>query len=390
MLKRNSLKHLISLKSKTIIGLNSGTSADGVDAAVIRISGNGFTSKIEYIAGATYKFNPKMRTRILHYAEPEFHDGVKWLELDLQLAKAFSKAAKKIARKAGLSMADIDLIGSHGQTIRHLPYNEYGPITYQIGDPGRIAVLTGTTTVGDFRIADVSAGGQGAPLTPIVNAILFSRLKKPYAILNIGGIANISVISGRGRGVDLVGADTGPGNMLVDYLIQKLYGKNYDKNGRIAANGRLNQLLINKILSVGFLKRKGVKSAGREDFGRAFAEDFLNRCRKAKMANADIIATASELTTSAVAKFIAMNKLKFNMLLLTGGGAQNSYFIDSLKRLLPGVEIKRVSDYNYPEDYLEAISFAILANEAICSNKYNLKDVTGSRKMVVAGKICQA
>jgi anhydro-N-acetylmuramic acid kinase len=390
MLKRNLLKHLIDLKSKTIIGLNSGTSADGVDAAVIKVGSNSYRSNIEYITGATYKFAPKLRAKILRYAEPDFRDGVKWLELDLELAKIFAEAAKKIARKAGLSMTDIDFIGSHGQTIRHLPYDEYGPITHQIGDPGRIAVLTGIATVGDFRIADVATGGQGAPLTPIVNAILFSKLKKPYAVLNIGGIANISVIFGRGRSVVLAGADTGPGNMPVDYLMRKFYRQNFDKDGRIAASGRLNQSLIDTFLTRGFFKRKGVKSAGREDFGRAFAEDFLSRCRKKKITNADIIATASELTTAAVAKFTVMNKLKFNTLLLTGGGAKNRYFIDSLKRLLPGVEIKRVSDYNYPEDYLEAISFAILANEAICSNKYNLRDVTGSRKMVVAGKICQA
>jgi anhydro-N-acetylmuramic acid kinase len=386
----NSLKRLIDKKSRTIIGLNSGTSADGVDAAVIKVSGCGRQSRIDYLAGATYKFGLKLHDKILRYAEPDFVDGVRWLELDLELAGVFAKAAMKIIKKVGLKPANIDLIGSHGQTIRHLPNNATGPITYQLGDPTRIAIATGMTTVGDFRIADVAAGGQGAPLTPLVNAILFGEVSKPYAVLNIGGIANISVISGKGNAIEIAGADTGPGNMLIDFLMKQLYKAGYDKNGSIASLGTVHHSIIDSLLTGAYFKKPGVKSSGREDFGKVFAGKFLNRCRTRRLSNEDIIATATALTAAAAVSFISLNKLEFTTLLLTGGGAKNRTLVNSLKQSLPGVAIKPVSAYNYPVDYLEAISFAVLANEAICSNKYDLKNVTGSRKLTIAGKICPA
>jgi anhydro-N-acetylmuramic acid kinase len=386
----NSLKRLIDKKTRTIVGLNSGTSADGVDAAVIRVRGCGRQSNIDYLAGATYKFSSKLRDKILHYAEPEFSDGIKWLELDLELASIFAKSALRIIRKAGLKQSDIDLIGSHGQTIRHLPNHKQGPITYQLGDPTRIAVTTGITTIGDFRIADVAAGGQGAPLTPLVNAILFSKVARPFAVLNIGGIANISIIAGKGKSPIIAGADTGPGNMVIDYLMKKLYHKEYDKGGHIAAMGEVDRSIINSLLAGSFFKKRGVKSAGREDFGKAFADKLLAKCRIRHLTKEDIIATATMLTAAAVANYVSLNKYRFTTMLLTGGGARNRYLVNSFKQLLPGVAIKSVSDYNYPIDYLEAISFAVLANEAICSNKYDLKEVTGSRTPTVAGKICPA
>jgi anhydro-N-acetylmuramic acid kinase len=387
---KNYLKRLIKLKSRTIIGLNSGTSADGVDSAIIRISGNGLNSNVKYIAGASYKYPQSLKSKIIQYADLGFTDGIKWLELDLVLSEWFAKACVRITKKAGLNLEDIDIIGSHGQTIRHLPRNRRGSLTLQIADPARIAVKTGITTVGDFRIADIASGGQGAPLTPIVNSILFRRRRREIGILNIGGIANISVISSGKKQSGLFGCDTGPGNMLIDYLARKLFKIDFDKNGAIALRGKVDQSVVGSTLSSRFYNLKGPKSAGREDFGRQFAEAFLAKCRRRRLAKNDILATASRLTVAAVEKCVAINKLHFSELILTGGGARNKFFENGFKKVLPRVDIRHATDYNYPDDYLEAISFAVLANEAICSNSYELRNVTGSRKAVVLGKICQA
>lgn len=390
MRKKSTLKDLVNRQTKIIVGLNSGTSADGIDAAVIRIFGEGYVSKVKFLAGATYRFTGGLRDKILRYAEPDFRDGVKWLELDAELAGLFAGACRRIVKKAGFSLDDIDLIGSHGQTIRHLPQGHSGAITYQISDPARIAAATGITTVGDFRIADTSAGGQGAPLTPIVNAILFGDSEKPVIVLNIGGIANITAIEYKRGKCSLFGCDTGPGNMLVDYLAKKLYGILYDRFGRIALSGRVNSTIVTGMLRQRFFNESGPKSTGRERFGKKFADNFIIKCRKSGLKKADMIATASLFTVAAIEKCISLNKLKVSKIILTGGGAKNRFFKEYLKTLGKNVKIELASEYGYPEDHLEAISFAVLANEAICSRKHDLKNVTGSKKPVVPGKICQA
>ncbi len=388
MQRRRCLKDIILKKHKTIIGLNSGTSADGIDAAVIKVSGCGLKSKVNFITGSTYKYKPHLKRRILEYAQLGFINGVKWLELDIELAKEFALACKKIAKKAKLSISDIDFIGSHGQTVRHLPRAKGKSITYQVADPSRIAVLTGISTIGDFRSADISAGGQGAPLTPIVNAILFGEKKKTVGVLNIGGIANISSIEFIKGGFELFGCDTGPGNMIIDYLAKKLYGQDYDKGGKLALSGKVDNSLINGLLKSKFFNIRGTKSTGREQFGKEFSELFLNRAGKKGLNKRDILATATHLTVKAVEKCVKLNRLKLDLIIITGGGAKNRFIINRLKESLSDIEFKYASDYGYPGDFLEAISFAILANETTCSNRYNLKNVTGATRETILGKIC--
>ncbi len=390
MRKTNCLKDLISGKSKTIIGLNSGTSADGIDAAVIRVSGNGFKSKVEFIRGATYKHSLKLKSRILKYAQPEFRDGVNWLKLDIELAEMFAKACLKVIKKARLRVADIDMIGSHGQTIRHLPAADSQSLSYQLGDPARIAAFTGITTIGDFRIADIASGGQGAPLTPIVNAILFGESRRSVGVLNIGGIANISAISYSDGKYRLFGCDTGPGNMLIDWLSDRLFNREYDSNGKIAATGYVDKTLASSMLKAKYYNIKGPKSSGREQYGARFAETFLHKAKARGLKKEDIIATASYLTSKAVRKCVKLNGLKLDLLITTGGGTKNRFLMRTLEELLPDIEFRQATEYGFPNDYLEAVSFAILANETLCSNRYDLKKVTGSRQEIVLGKICQA
>jgi len=384
------MKNIINKNRKVVIGLNSGTSADGVDAAVVRITSNSYESRVKFMAGKTYSYSPAFKKRLKKIAELKFDSARQWLELDIELAELFAQAARKIVESSGFKFADIDFIGSHGHTVRHLPKTRHGAITHQIGDPARIAVRTGITTIGDFRVADTSAGGQGAPLTPIVNAILFGRRGSNIGVLNIGGIANLTLLKTKRGALNIFGCDTGPGNMPVDYISQNLFGRDYDEGGKLARVGRACNPIVSRLLDRKFFNQTGPKSAGREDFGEDFSRKFLSSCRNRKLNKHDIMATAAMLTVKAVRKCVELNKFRFDELILTGGGVKNHFFKLTLNDLLPSVKITKASDYGYPEDYLEAISFAVLANEALCSNRYPLKDVTGAKRAVVLGKICQA
>lgn len=389
MSRNASLREIIGRKTRTIVGLNSGTSADGVDAAVVRISGCGLRSECAFVAGETYPWSAALRHKIRKCAEPDFHDAEAWLTLDVQLAEAFAAAALRIVRRAGKGIMEVDLIGSHGQTIRHSPGTKLGTITHQLGDPARIAVRTGIITVGDFRVADTAAGGQGAPLTPIANVILFGGVSRKVGVLNIGGIANITQIRQTRAGVRVFGSDCGPGNMLVDYLARTLFGREYDRDGETARRGRVHAALVKQALNHSFFRASGPKSTGREMFGDDFAARFLSKCRARGLDNYDILATASAVTIEAVRTCCELNELSFDRLIVAGGGAKNQFFLENLRSVFPKSTIVGSSHHGMPEDYLEAVSFAVLANETLCSNSYDLKDMTGSRKRVVLGKICQ-
>ena len=390
MLRKVLLRNIVNKNDKIIIGLNSGTSADGIDAVIVRVIGNGFNSRVKLITGRTYKFKQAFKAKIKKYAEPDFNNAEKWLELDIELAGLFSSAAKKIIKQAGIKPDDIDLIGSHGQTIRHKPNTRFGTITCQLGDPAGIAVQTGITTVGDFRVADTAAGGEGAPLTPVANAILFGKKNKRIGVLNIGGVANITHISSNKGTFELFGCDTGPGNMLIDHLAMKLFRCDYDMNGRLASKGKTDYSIIQRFLSRKYFAVKGPKSTGRETFGKTFGETFYKHCRMKKLSSYDIITTASMLTVEAVRKCITINKLSFDEIILAGGGVRNNFIKKMLSVVFQSSEITTSADYGYPQDYLEAVSFAVLANEAVCSNRYLLKNVTGAQTAVVLGKICQS
>jgi len=387
-MSKSLLSGKIAKKKKLVLGLNSGTSADGLDIALVEIRGEGPGSKVKFLNGRTFKYPKALHNKIVSYAEPEFRDGVKWMELDAKLAEFSSKAVTDFISEIGCKNRRIDFIGSHGQTIRHLAYNNRQPLTLQIGDPSRIAVGTGITTIGDFRVADTAAGGQGAPLTPIVNSILFGEKGGKTAVINIGGIANLTFLIYKDGQLKMFAGDCGPGNMVVDCLMKKLFGKSYDLNGRIASRGSADMAIINRLLKQVYFTTRGSKSAGREQFGTAYSERILNLCQIRNLSNDDIITTASRLTIECIIQFCRINRIVFERLLLCGGGVHNNYFLMNLKQFFPKKEIRLTDDFGYPADYLEAISFAILANETLCGNKYNLKNVTGAGQEVVLGKIC--
>jgi len=381
------LSGLISKKRKYIIGLNSGTSADGIDAALVRIDGSGHGCRVKLIFGRKFRFRKGIPELIRRCAQPEFDGAIEWQKLNLILADEFSRAAQAMIEAAETLGIKADLIGSHGQTIRHMPGGGTSTITVQLGDPQRIAVAVGIPAVGDFRIADIAAGGQGAPLTPIANALLFGKVSGNIAVLNIGGIANITVLERSGSKPKVYGCDCGPGNMVIDYFAGKLFGKPYDRDGRLACRGTPDRKVIRQVIRRRFFGLKGPRSAGREMFGDIFCEWFESICRRAGLGDYDILATATSLTVQTIVDCVELNRWKFDTLILTGGGARNRRLIAEIGDRIR-CDLKFADDFGFPAEFLEAVSFAVFANEAIAGNRYNLSMVTGAKKAVVLGKIC--
>ncbi|MBI4810297.1 MAG: anhydro-N-acetylmuramic acid kinase [Ignavibacteriales bacterium] len=310
------------------------------------------------------------------------------------VAVLFSEAVKKITRKAGLSLKEVDLIGSHGQTIQHLPIKQkmFGKTvhaTMQIGNPSVIAKLTGIVTVGDFRVGDIAVGGTGAPLIPLFDFLMFRSSKFNRALLNIGGIANITILPKKCTISDVFAFDTGPGNMIVDGLMQHFYNKSFDKNGSIALKGKILPLLENHLVQHLYFKTKPPKSTGRESFGNEFIRAILRKSRREK--KEDVITTATELTALSIylsyLKFVRPT-IKLDELLVSGGGVHNRYIMQALRRYFDRVNIRAFDELNFSSDAKEAICFAVLANETISGNPGNVPGATGAKKQTILGTIC--
>lgn len=382
--------------SKNVIGLMSGTSIDGVDVVLVQFKGNGISTKIKQMGFHTYPFPKKMREMILRNAETNGGNVTEICKLNFLIARVYVDAIKKLCRKLNFPINKVDLIGSHGQTIHHLPTKEklFGydtSSTLQIGDPSVIAKLTGILTVGDFRVGDVALGGEGAPLIPYFDYIIFHSSKKNRALLNIGGISNFTILNKKGKVNDVVAFDTGPGNMLIDYLTKQYFDKDYDKDGRIAIRGKLNLELFDFLKdNDDFIERKPPKSTGREYYGKDFLNKIVNKF--IMLPNEDVIRTTTMFTAYAVyrnyEKFIA-NRTKIDELIISGGGARNPILVSDLKNYFAkSVEVKNIESLGISSDAKEAICFAVLANETISGNETNIPRVTGARKKTILGKIC--
>jgi len=261
--------------------------------------------------------------------------------------------------------------------------------TLQIGDPSVLATLTGITTVGDFRVADMAVGGQGAPLVPYVDWMLFRSSRRNRLMLNIGGIANITVLP-RGCTADQVIAfDTGPGNMVVDSLMHEFYGKPFDTDGKTAASGAVSLDLFRWMARHPYLKARPPKSTGREEFGQEFVESLMLHGKGYD--REDVVATASQFTAFAVHdayKRFVRRKMVTDEVIVSGGGARNRFFLDELQRYFPGAHVCTVEEFGFSSDAKEALCFALLANETLARRPTNLPSVTGARKHVVLGKVC--
>ena len=393
-------KDIVQLKKKNekiVIGLMSGTSADGIDTALVRIKGNGLSTRARLLSFQVYPYPQGVREKILNIFSPKTGTVDKVCHLNFVLGELFAQAALKIVLKANLRPSEIDLIGSHGQTIYHIPVpKREGSLrvrsTLQIGEPSLIAERTGITTVADFRTRDVAAGGQGAPLAAYVDYILFRDEKKTRAIQNVGGIGNVTLIPAAAKLNNVIAFDTGPGNMIIDAVSQiTTRGKRtYDKNGLMAAQGKVNKKLLKELMNHPYLKKIPPKTTGREEFGMQFARELVKRARALRVKNKDLLTTVTTFTADSIYyayKNFILSQHQVNEIIVSGGGSYNPTLLNFLGERFQPIPVFRAEDFGISGKAKEAITFAILANETISGNPANVPSATGAKRGVILGKI---
>ena len=366
--------------SALYIGLISGTSTDGIDAALVQFEQN--TPKL--VLALTHPWPDALRTQILRVAQDETRlDLDAYGRLDVAIGHVFADAVQELVKQSGRSSASVCAIGSHGQTIRHRPTGEY-PFTLQIGDASVIAERSNIDVVADFRRADVAAGGQGAPLLPAVHAILLGKPGHTRVVLNLGGIANITVLSANG---DVLGFDTGPANGLLDAWCLRHRGEAFDRDGAFAASGRVDEKLLAALLQDSYFALLPPKSTGREHFHLAWLDAQLGSATRSP---ADVQATLLELTAQSVTDAIARHATDATDVLICGGGVHNSALVKRLSELLQPRALHSTADYGVDPDYLEATAFAWLARQRLLGLPGNLPAVTGASGLRVLGAIYAA
>jgi anhydro-N-acetylmuramic acid kinase len=391
----DKLLRITKKNRRNVIGLMSGTSADGIDAALVCIEGAGSNSSVEVLAWETFPHEPEVRDEVLAVSSGEPCDSGRIAVLNFLLGHAFADAAIQLCGRAEVGLANIDLIGSHGQTIFHRGPDQAEdalPCTMQIGEPCVIAERTGVTTVADFRPRDMAAGGQGAPLVPLADYILFSSNRKSRCTLNLGGIANVTFLPRSCALDEVVAFDTGPGNMVLDALAKTFSGgrSTYDEAGELAKKGKPNKLLLEKLLTHPYFKMAPPKSTGREMFGEDYAGKILAQGARLEMKEADIMRTVVSLTARAIAdacrKHYSLDA-SFDEVVVSGGGVHNDSLMRAIKKELKPAEVLISDKAGIPADAKEAVAFAVLANETLCGRAGNVPAATGASRPVVLGKI---
>lgn len=389
-----TLQNLLNKCEKRVIGLMSGTSADGIDAALVKIKGCGPETKLEITAFDCFPFSREQKQKILSVAGAGKYAIDELSQLNFYLGYLFADAAISIAKKAGLSVSDIDLIGSHGQTVRHVP--EPGHFidrrissSLQLGEPSVIANTTGVTTIGDFRPADMAVGGQGAPLVPLFDYLLFRSEKVTRAVLNIGGIANLTLLPKSCTPEQVIAFDTGPGNMIVDNLCKTMFNRDFDKNGSLADSGTINYSLVDRLLQDDYFSQPPPKSTGRERFGADYLNKIIDLGCVDNLSPVDLIATmtffSAKIISTAVERFYPQPIEEF---IVSGGGVNNFILMRHLQELMPEIRFSTTNQHGIPPDAKEAVCFAVLANETLHGHPGNIPSATGANRPVVLGKIC--
>jgi anhydro-N-acetylmuramic acid kinase len=384
-----------------VLGLMSGTSADAIDVALARISGAppGLSARLENYAAVPY---PRaVQAAILRLANGGRTTTAEVSQLNFLLGELFARAALVACARFRIPPRRVRLIGSHGQTVFHQGTPERflgGPrvaSTLQIGEPAVIAARTEITTVADFRPADLAAGGQGAPLVPFVDYLLYRDNRRGRVALNLGGIANVTVIPRGASAAQVFAFDTGPGNMVIDAVVRHYTRgrERYDRAARMARRGRPIRPLLDELLADRFFRTPPPKSAGREQFGEAYAQRLRARAQRRKARAEDVIATATLLTPLAILDAFhrwILPRARIDQLIVSGGGAHNPLILAQLEAGLRGIEILPSSELAMPEDAKEAFAFAVLAYETYHGRSANLPGATGARRLAVLGKTVYA
>jgi anhydro-N-acetylmuramic acid kinase len=409
----NNIARLAAKDKLRVAGLMSGTSADGVGAAIVDIRGR----HVRVRAFDTFPYPASVRREILSLCRPETARLDRICHYNHVLGEILADAVIRLCEQSGIARHSIDLIGSHGQTIFHSPRGERfsGRLvrsTLQIGEPCRIAERTGITTVADFRPRDMAAGGEGAPLVPYADAVLVRDERLCRAVQNIGGIANVAFLpagrvgythrssqDGKGRRMagtahpaneDVLAFDTGPGNMVIDGMMRLITKgqRQYDRGGRVAARGEVHERLLQEMLRHPFFRRRPPKSTGREEFGQQYCEWFYDKARRGRLMPEDMVATATAFTAASIAQAYRrfLPRLPEEMI-LCGGGAHNATLVRMLQGRLAGVTIRATDEFGISVDAKEAVSFALLAYATIRGVANNVPRATGADGPVVLGKI---
>ena len=372
------------------VGLMSGTSLDGIDAALVEIDNFGKKTKIKLIEFITTSIPLDVKDEIKRACSEEQSSVDLICSLNFKLGYLFAEATKNVCNKAGITLENLDFIASHGQTIYHLPKSResFIPSTLQIGEPAIIAYETGVKVVSNFRVMDMASGGEGAPLVPYSEYIIYGSDEENIALQNIGGIGNVTVIPKGGDINSIFAFDTGPGNMIIDEVCQRLFKLNYDEDGKIAANGEIQNDILDDLMSHSYINAFPPKTTGREEFGQQFVDELLKKYNNKKPE--DILSTVTMFTAKSIAvnyKNFIMNKVNLNKVIIGGGGAHNKTLLSYLKNELPNVSIVTQDDIGLSSDAKEAIAFVILGNETLNNNFSNVPSATGAKEKVILGNI---
>jgi anhydro-N-acetylmuramic acid kinase len=390
----------MTTKPMLVLGLMSGTSADGIDIALAEISGAPPNLKAKLLNHTSARFSPAIRKEILRVGEQNQTTAGGLSQLNFRLGEIYADAARQACQQFRVPPERIRLIGNHGQTIFHQgqPVRYLGSSTastLQIGEPSIIAARTGITTVSDFRPADIAQGGQGAPLVPYADYLLYRHPKLGRISLNLGGIANITVIPANAKPSEVLAFDTGPASMLIDALVAHFtHGRQrFDKDARLAATGRPLPAILDDLLQDPYLRLAPPKSTGREYYGRVYLKKVLSLGRTYKAKPNDLIRAATIFTAlsivDALNRFV-IPKTKIHQLIISGGGSHNPLITAQLAAALPHIEISPSTNFGVPEEAKEAFAFALMAYETYHQRPSSLPSATGAKRPAILGKISYA
>jgi anhydro-N-acetylmuramic acid kinase len=390
-----------------VAGVMSGTSGDGINVALVRLQGRGFRSRLELLAHYEFPYPPEVRRAVLRTMNAPAAKVAELACLNFALGSLYAKAVRAAQRRARL---ECELVGCHGQTIYHqgTPSLYLGrPVTctWQTGESAIVAATLGVPVVSDFRPADMAAGGKGAPLVPYLDYVRFRHRRFGRIVQNIGGIGNLTAIPPRATPDELLAFDTGPGNMVIDAIAERLFDLPYDRNGRLAAKGEPIEAVVRQLLKRSFFRQKPPKTAGREQFGQEFALELLRLCRRAD--HHDVIATATALTARSIGNAVrdivfpmdADNApptprwpSRYRQFVVSGGGTRNTTLMRMIREELAPlkIQVRTTDDFGMPSAAKEAVAFALLAYQTWRHLPSNIPSATGAARSVILGKISYA
>jgi anhydro-N-acetylmuramic acid kinase len=392
----NTLQPLASKEKKLVMGLMSGTCCDGVDASLVTIEGKGLGTKVVELGFVSIPYEKAFRKRLLELAKGDEGGSRELCLVNFRLGQLFVQAAKAVCKKAGVTSKEVDLIGSHGHTLYHIPESQdyFGKsftATLQLGEASLLRESFNCPVVSDFRVRDMAAGGQGAPLVPYTEYLLYGSASETVALQNIGGIGNLTVIPRKARPEQILAFDTGPGNMVIDELVFRYSHGNetYDNNGDWGRKGQVSKDLVKWMLdNDDYLNRFPPKTTGRERYGRPFVDLVEQKGDSLSLSPFDVIASATYYTAFCISYSLDhFCPVKIDRLIVGGGGIHNSFLMEALGGLLEDIKLNTQEDLGFNSDSKEAVAFALLANETVAGRENTLIGATGASHTVVMGKI---